>query len=229
MVILIRGPLRVALFLPVQSTSSVIVDWGPAGMEGSVEVVASNGCTSAFPVILSIDIGPLPVSSTPTGKSNVAQFTLGEPYSVLNEPGYTYTWTANGGSVASGQSTNSITVDWGAAGAGNLSVVGSNGCGSAAAVDIDVNIYDAIESVQTGNFGNNSTWSCNCIPLSTESIRVMPTHTVNLSGNETVAGVTIEPGGTLDLNGNNLIITGTYPFGDLQLELEMLFFQAALP
>jgi len=58
-----------------------------------------------------------------------------------NASGFTYAWTITGGTQASGGTTNSITVDWGAAGAGDVSVIATGpACGAQAAVNLPVTI-----------------------------------------------------------------------------------------
>ncbi|HDR88909.1 MAG TPA: DUF2341 domain-containing protein, partial [Bacteroidetes bacterium] len=51
----------------------------------------------------------------------VCEFTQ-QVYSVTNHPDFTYSWAVNGGIISSGQNTNSIIVEWGEAGAGNISL-----------------------------------------------------------------------------------------------------------
>ena len=50
--------------------------------------------------------------------------------SVTNVAGVTYNWAVSGGSIQSGQGTNSITVNLGSAGALNVTVTPSNSCGT---------------------------------------------------------------------------------------------------
>ena len=62
---------------------------------------------------LDVDIGPLPTSEI-SGDIAVAIGTRNVDYSVIPEPGYTYTWSIAGdGTISSGQGTAAITVDWG--------------------------------------------------------------------------------------------------------------------
>ncbi|WP_111707883.1 GEVED domain-containing protein [Lutibacter citreus] len=190
-----------------QGTNSITINWGATGMLGSVEVVASNVCTSTPSVLFPVTIGPLPTSII-TGKTAVPDYTTGEPYSVVNETGYTYTWTITGGTIASGQGTNSITVNWDAAGNGNLSVVGSNGCGTSTAMDIDIIIYYFIESRRSGNYDTRWTWITRSVPDPADAIRIMSTHTVTLRDDESIAMLEIRPPGTLNLNSNNFTVTG---------------------
>ena len=58
------------------------------------------------------------------------------------QPGFTtYTWTVTGGTIASGAGTNSITVNWGIAGAGtvDLTVIDANGCSGSLSESVTIN------------------------------------------------------------------------------------------
>ena len=191
---------------------SITVDWGSAGIVGDVTVIETNTCSQGAPVSKSVNIHSLPTSAI-TGKANVADSTTGEPYSVTARAGYTYAWTITGGTQASGGTTNSITVDWGAAGYGNVSVVASTAaCGSAPAVDLDINIYVVINSVATGDWTNTATWDCSCVPASTDNVRIRNTHTVSLTSNPntTIDNLIIDAGGTLHDNAKKMIVTGDF-------------------
>ena len=68
-----------------QGSNSILVTWGGTGMSAQVEVIENNGCTDGAPVMLNVDLGPLPTSSI-TGDNAVAIGTTGSIYSVLGEP-----------------------------------------------------------------------------------------------------------------------------------------------
>ena len=80
----------------------------------------------------------MPNTSDITGNDTVCENVTGEPYSVINSIGSSYTWIIAGGTQASGTNTNSITVDWGAATNGNIKVVEDNGCAIGDTVNMDV-------------------------------------------------------------------------------------------
>ena len=135
-----------------QGNSSIAVDWGSTGMMGEVEVVENNGCTDGAPVSLDVELGPLPTSVI-AGATAVAAGSADLNYTVVADAGYTYTWSISGeGAITGGQGTSLVTVNWNTAGTGMLSVVGSNGCGDAAQVDLLVDIYDVFVSDVSGNW-----------------------------------------------------------------------------
>ncbi len=51
---------------------------------------------------------------------DLCEFTNGYQYSVANVPGDTYSWHVVGGTIASGQGSHAITVNWGSAGPGYI-------------------------------------------------------------------------------------------------------------
>ena len=111
------------------NSNSITVDWGTAGA-GNVQVVETNaaGCPGA-PVNLAVTINALPATSAITGDIAVCANEAGIIYSVTNTAGSTYAWTVTGGVQTGGTNSNSITVDWGTAGAGNVQVVETNAAG----------------------------------------------------------------------------------------------------
>jgi len=87
-----------------------------------VQVIDSNGCVGTSAVVrVRIAAPPKPViSGTPSACVNSTV-----TYSVPNLPGNTYNWSVTPpgvGTIASGQGTNSITVNWTSAGNGVVSV-----------------------------------------------------------------------------------------------------------
>ncbi|MEN8228249.1 MAG: hypothetical protein ABFS38_08855, partial [Bacteroidota bacterium] len=196
------------------NTNSITVDWGTVGMaDGNVRVIEFNTCTKGVPEDLPVTIHSIQPSSV-AGRVTVAENTTGEPYSVTNISGYTYTWTITGGSQASGGTSNSITVDWGSNGTGYVSVVAQNpGCPAAPATEIEVNKYVIIESIATGDWTSTSTWDCGCVPLATDHVRINNTHTVTITaggaGTE-VNNFIIEIGGALNPNNRNMTIHGDF-------------------
>ncbi len=119
-------------------TNAIVVDWGTNGA-GSVEVTEVNsfGCTTTatFPVT----IFPLPTPNI-IGPLFVCELTGAHPYSTPNNIGSTYSWTISGGTITSGANTSTIVVDWGANGAGALTVTETdlNGCSTTATFSVSI-------------------------------------------------------------------------------------------
>jgi Zn-dependent metalloprotease/subtilisin-like proprotein convertase family protein len=96
---------------------------------GTLSVRAENACGQSAPKNVSLTRLPsTPVSVT--GTATVCSGSQGISYSTAAIAGLTYTWTVPAGAtIASGQGTNSITVNWGTT-QGNVSVKANNACGS---------------------------------------------------------------------------------------------------
>jgi hypothetical protein len=88
------------------------------------------GCADIKPVVVTVNPIPAPVV---TGPSPVCVSVAGNTstYTTANFAGHTYNWTVAGGTIATGQGTNSITVTWTTAGAGSVNVsetITASGC-----------------------------------------------------------------------------------------------------
>jgi hypothetical protein len=85
-----------------------------------IKATNASGCFDIKPVVVANTL----VSPVIAGPATVCQ-TLGTyytTYSTANVAGHTYTWAIAGGTILTGQGTNSITVDWTTVGTGNVSV-----------------------------------------------------------------------------------------------------------
>jgi len=195
------------------NTNSITVDWDAVGTDdASVAVVESNTCSNGAPVVLPVILHSVPPESV-RGITVLAEYSTGVAYSVPSRPGYTYQWSVTGGSQVSGGNTNSISVDWDAAGTGNVSVVAElPGCPQAPSVDLEVRLYGIIESIQTGDWDDPGTWDCNCIPLGTDNVRVNNGHTVTLpdADNTEINNLIIESGGIVNYNTRPFVIHGDF-------------------
>lgn len=111
------------------TSSSIMVSWGSAG-NGKIKVVetSSTGCIGDT-VFRNIVIKSNPVISSISGNAAVCANAPGVAYSVTNNNGSTYEWIINGGTKASGGNTASISVNWGSAGSGSISVKETNSTG----------------------------------------------------------------------------------------------------
>ncbi|MBU6122420.1 T9SS type B sorting domain-containing protein [Hymenobacter siberiensis] len=97
----------------------------------TVTATTANGCVSTSAVVITINPRPLP--SAIVGPASVCPTVTGIAYSVANPVGTAFTWLIRGGTIASGQGTPAIAVDWGVASTGGyLKVFSLNaqGCSS---------------------------------------------------------------------------------------------------
>ena len=104
-----------------QNTNSVNITWGIAGTGTAMvsETITSSSCvttTAAYSV--TINSNPTPVVS---GLTSVCANSTAS-YSTPTNTGRTYVWTVSGGTITSGQNTNSVNITWGSAGTGTAMV-----------------------------------------------------------------------------------------------------------
>ena len=164
------------------TANSESIDWGGMGGNGLVQVIEQNDCgDDNSPVTLSVTVHPVATSSI-TGSNNVAQFTNGHIYSVIETAGYTYTWNVVGGTLVSGQGTDSIVVNWGAAGAGSVGVTTTRLCAGTDNVSLPVTIVTPIVSSTSGNWTSGSTWVGGIAPTSSNFVEIASGHTVTMNG-----------------------------------------------
>ncbi len=189
------------------NTESITVDWGADAIVGEVSVTEQNGCSYGVPQTLSVTIHTLPVSSI-SGNDNLVENSTGESYSVVQTPGYTYNWTISGGTQVSGTNTNSITVDWGAAGNAQVQVEAVSACGTSTSTTLDVTLFALIQSIGDGAFNSTSTWNCACVPGISSNVVISSGDSVHLTANANINNVTIENNGVLDGLARQLTIYG---------------------
>ncbi|MBC7447348.1 MAG: gliding motility-associated C-terminal domain-containing protein [Hymenobacteraceae bacterium] len=81
----------------------------------TVVITGSDGNTCQNTATQIATINDRPAGLTPTGPPSVCPGLTGVPYSVRDTTNQQFTWTVVGGTVATGQGTANITVDWDAA------------------------------------------------------------------------------------------------------------------
>jgi hypothetical protein len=116
-------------------TNEITVSWITGGNQTvSVDFTNELGCDAAVPTVFNVSVAPKPsAAGTVTGTTPVCAGTQGVAYSVpAIANATTYNWTLpTGATVASGASTNAITVNFApTAASGVIKVNGVNDCGS---------------------------------------------------------------------------------------------------
>lgn len=101
---------------------NIRVNWGGIGT-GTVKVVEINkfGCVGDT-VSLSVIKNHALRGQLPQGDTSLCEFSSGLSYSIRRVSGETYNWIVTGGTIAAGQGTTTIRVDWGASGTGSVGV-----------------------------------------------------------------------------------------------------------
>ncbi len=154
----------------------------------SITVTNSFGCVASTTTTTSVVVNALPVP-TITGPVSICTGATGINYST--EPSMTgYSWLVTGGNITAGAGTNTITVTWGAVGAGVVSVNYINGslCAASAPSAWNVTISPVPATQQT--LGN-------LIVLNDHSMCADAVQTIYVAGNSTT--FTVETGGTSHL------------------------------
>lgn len=106
-----------------------------------IKGTTGSGCAAIQPVVVTINPLPTPVITGPTPVCVSVTGTT-STYTTANVAGHTYNWTVVGGTIATGQGTNTITVTWTTAGPGSVSVaetVTASGCTGNNTLNVTVN------------------------------------------------------------------------------------------
>lgn len=136
------------------SGTSVSITWA-SGFTGaaSLSVMAQNDCGNSpqsASLAITVNANPAPVVS---GLQTVCE-NWSSAYQAVNNPGSTYSWTVTGGTIINGAGTNTISVLWGSAGTGSLTVTEINSalCSAASmAFDILINPCTGVdENISNG-------------------------------------------------------------------------------
>ena len=126
-----------------EGTRQIQVTWNASGTQTvSVTYSNSSGCSPNTPVILNVTVNPVPGNAgNINGSTAVCVGEQGVPYSTpaIANTLY-YVWTLpSGATIASGEGTSNITVNFGAnASSGNISVYGNNLCGNGASSNLAI-------------------------------------------------------------------------------------------
>ena len=129
-----------AIIVSGQGGLSIIVDMGT--QSGNVSVRAESGCGNSAYKYLPIFVGIPAQPGSIAGNVLVDTNSTGEIYSINAVNGTTsYTWTVpSDATIAGGQGTTSISVDFGIA-SGNVSVRAENICGNSIYTDLAVTVF----------------------------------------------------------------------------------------
>ncbi len=156
--------------------------------------------TSTAAVQLSFITTPIPAQpSAINGSGMVTAGQMGLLYGITKTTGLTYNWTVpDGTTIASGQGTYRVTVNWSSA-PGNISVTASNNCGASTASIKKVTI---IPGLQTQMLDRNKSTAQG----SMRSLRVYPNPVTNTAAIEFTA-MTIHKYQVQLINGTGQVVT----------------------
>jgi hypothetical protein len=132
-------------------SNEITVLWDTAGNENWLIVTQTNTlnmCQTFQPITVTVNELPVPSIS---GDLSVCENESGSVYSTPALEGHSYLWNIEGGSITGGPEIPEVSVDWGIAGTGALSVletIDSTGC--LASTDFPVTIH-SLPVVSIGN------------------------------------------------------------------------------
>ncbi|MFC7669449.1 gliding motility-associated C-terminal domain-containing protein [Hymenobacter humi] len=103
----------------------------PLNVTFTVTATSGSGCVTTDAVVVTVN--PRPAAEAIVGPTSVCPTVTGVAYTVPTPAATAYTWLIRGGTIASGQGTPAITVNWGAASTGayvKVFRVNAQGCSS---------------------------------------------------------------------------------------------------
>lgn len=126
-------------------TSAITVVWNSAGAQTvGVNYANAFGCQALNPVLFNVTVNDVPAAAgSITGTNALCSGTQGVPYTMATITGApTYVWILpTGAAIATGEGTNSISVNYGAnATSGTITAYGNNLCGNGASSNLSVTV-----------------------------------------------------------------------------------------
>ena len=126
-------------------TSAITVVWNSAGAQTvGVNYANAFGCQALTPVLFNVTVNDVPAAAgSITGTNALCSGTQGVPYTMAAITGApTYVWILpTGAAIATGEGTNSISVNYGAnATSGTITAYGNNLCGNGASSNLSVTV-----------------------------------------------------------------------------------------
>jgi hypothetical protein len=224
-----------------QGTTSITVNYSCSAASGNVQVAPSNGSCNGSSGSLAVTLTGVGDAGTISGLGTICAGQTGVGYSISAVGGATsYIWTVpSGASVASGQGTTSITVNWGSSG-GNVTVTpaNANGCtGNSSSLSVTVNpnplVFNVTGGIRCSSSGggavglDGSQLGVNYQLLlggAPTNAPVAGTGGAISFGNQTAAGTytvaasDVTTGCTNDMNGSASVLVSIDPFECWQLQ-----------
>ncbi len=207
------------------NTNSITVNFSNSATSGNITVKGTNTCgDGTVSTNFAVTVNPLPAAAgTITGTTTVCQGQNGVSFSVpaiSNATGYTWT-LPTGATIATGNNTNSITVDFSnSAASGNITVAGTNSCGSGiVSANFAVTVNACNGRTWTGaistawNVGGN--WLPTIVPTSSDDVIIPNVANDPIVGSYSgyCKNLDIQSGATLSFTGgvalSKLEISGT--------------------
>ncbi len=186
-----------------QGTGIITVDWDSAGT-GTITVVDTNafGCAGTLQTF-TVTINPLPTPSFIFGPDTVCENSVAS-YFIIPAAGSTYQWSVAGGTISGVDTLFFVSVTWGSAGPGFISVQETNAAGCFANQDTTIFINPQPAPILVN--GNNSICSTDTMQWYYTPVDTSSTYTWNVTGG-TIISISSETDSILVNWGTSL--TGT--------------------
>ena len=139
-----------------------------------VKLVVKSLANCTDSITKTVTVLPKITAGNILGNANPKTITTPYPYSVLSQPNITYNWTANKGTIQSGQGTNAVSVLWSSIGSGSLTAKITNSIGCNDSTVLPINISVGIKDLSLDN-------DLNVFPNPTKTI-ITITNKTNLVG-----------------------------------------------
>lgn len=199
-----------------QGTNQIVVTWGNAG-NATVCLGTTNTCGTTQPVCLPVTVNAIPTTPVINGNATPCAG-ISQTYTVPAIPGASiYNWTITGGSITSGNGTNTVQVLWfDNIPSGNLCVTALNSCGSSTQTCYAVTISPSLPlPIITGDAqvctGTNGAYSITTIAGASGYTWTVPAGAVITAGQNT-SSITVNwltaPGGNVCVATNSACGTG---------------------
>lgn len=124
------------------TSSSALTYIAPFSGTFRLRARTTAGCWSTNCAAVSVLVNPNP-SPVISGPNSVCSNSNGVVYSVVNT-GNTFSWSVTGGTIVSGQNTNTVTVNWGNTGTGVLSITETSPSNCVTTVSLNVTISSSL-------------------------------------------------------------------------------------
>ncbi len=214
---------------------TITVNWADSGFVSTISVYAANKCSFGNTVTYTVYVNSIPPKQL-YGLHAVPEESDSLLYYIERRDNYSYTWKIKAGDAVVDSVTplqDSAYISFGAPGNDTLMIIAadSSGCEADTAY-FPIYVYEVITSVTSGEFGDPSTWDCNCEPLPNDNVRIAPGDVVTVdqyyNGKLTetfydINNVEVKPGAVLKNTDAALNI-----YGDLINNGEMDFDQLTL-
>lgn len=121
-----------ATIISGSTTTSCVIQFNSGTPSIGVTITSDTGLFNSdliFGKSETKTVTSIPKTAAIYGLTNLCPNIYGVPYRLNTRSGATYTWTVSGGTIASGQGTGEISVDWGSSGTGWVKCIETINCG----------------------------------------------------------------------------------------------------